>query len=796
MAGAGALRALGRHWKVTAVSAFSLSVAFALGVLGLGVTNTLLLLRPSASDPDRLVMIHARSPEKVIDQISYPDYQYYRDHNHVFTDVAAAPDSIGLNDDFHYEGREVKVVTRPVSDNYFAVMGIRPYLGRLFSRGDDGAKTKVAVMTWSCWKRLGSDPNIVGKVLAGHTIIGVTPKEFTGAFYGLNGDLFTTLVELDSNTDWYTQRAVRRLFLVARLKPGVSREQAQAEMTALSGQLASAFPQEDQHRSAVVARATLLPPDAIPAAELMSSILITLVLLVLAIACANVANLLLALAVGRRKETAIKLALGAPRGRLIRELLKESTLLSTAGGALGFAVAAAIVSRYSDFTVAFPMIGAFSFGLHLRLNATVVAFTLVLMFLASLATGVPPALYASSPELAQFMAGDVDALGTSKSVRRNVLVVAQIAISTLALVGVGLCERNLYNLRHTDLGFSRRNLVGVTVFLESEGYTEVRGKEFSQTLRRTVAALPGVDSVSLAWDLPLFGASQLPVQIPEQVKTVSVAHTVVDADYFTTLGIPLLAGRTFEATDREGSPRVTVINQKMAELFFRGQDPVGKVLMAGDPAQRLTVVGIVADGKYLDPGEPTQPFMYYALSQHYRGAINVVARTKGDPRLWVGPMARALRGLGLSILIQPATLDGWMGLTLFAQRAVATGVAVLSGLALLLAFGGLFGAISYSVSRRRKELGIRVALGARRRQLLQMVLRQTAAVAGAGIGVGLLTGIAATVIFRSQLYGVSAIEWIVLAPVGIAMLLGSLAIAYLSARPWIAVDPMEAVRHS
>lgn len=206
------VRTLRRHWKLTTISAFSLSVAMALGVIGLSVSNTILILPPAAPMPDRLVMMYTRSAGKAIDPVSYPDYEYYRNNNHVFTDVAAAPNSIGLNDDFNFEGRDTKVITRPVSGNYFAVMGIRPYLGRLFSRGDEETKTPIAVMTWSCWKRLGSDPKIVGKILANRTIIGVTPKDFTGSFYGLNGDLFTPLREFDSNPAWLTQRGVRGSF--------------------------------------------------------------------------------------------------------------------------------------------------------------------------------------------------------------------------------------------------------------------------------------------------------------------------------------------------------------------------------------------------------------------------------------------------------------------------------------------------------------------------------------------------------------------------------------------------------
>ncbi len=663
------VRALRRHWKLTTISVFSLSIAIALGIIGLSVSNTILILPPSAPAPDRLVMIYSRSAGKAIEQVSYPDYEYYRSNNHVFTDVAAAPNSIGLNDDFNFEGRDVKVTTRPLSDNYFAVMGIRPYLGRLFSRGDDKSKTPIAVMTWSCWKRLGSDPNIVGKVLAKRTIIGVTPKNFTGSFYGLNGDLFTTLWELDHNTSWFTQRDERRLFLIARLKPGMSRRQAQAEIAALSGQLASAYPREDKDRAAVITRATLLSPDAIPTAELMSAILMALLLLVLLIACANVANLLLAVAVGRRQEAAIKLALGASRVRLIREFMRESTILCAASGVLGYCIAAVAVTQYSDFTIALPMLGAFSFGLNLRLDATVVGFTLVLMLMVILTTGLAPACYAASPNLAQILSGEIVVGGTGKGVRRNALVIIQVAICTLVLVGMGLCQRNLYNLRHVDPGFSARNLVAVAVYVESEGSSEARGKELYETLRRTVSALPGVESVSLTWDLPLFGASEVPVQLPDKITTTSISHTVVDSNYFATFGIRMLAGRAFTSTDRENSPQVVVINHKMADMFWPGQDPVGRVVVAGNPGRKFTVVGVAADGKYLDLDEPALPFMYYALSQHYRGGVNVIARTKGDPRIWVEPFATALRGLGLKIMIQPVTFQNWINLTLLTERA-------------------------------------------------------------------------------------------------------------------------------
>ena len=787
------LRILRKHWKLTAIAVFSLSIAMALGVVSLSFTNTLLLLPPAASQPERLVAIASHSVEEAVGQISYPDYKYFREHNHVFADIAAAPNSFSVN--AGNDGtREVKVVSRPVSENYFEVLGIHPYLGRFFSPGDDQAKMAAAVMTYSCWQRLGSDRNIVGKQVTGVTILGVAPKEFTGSFYGVNGDLLTSLVKTENNSDWLTQRDARRLVLTARLKPGVSRQQAQLEMAALAGQLATAFPKEDKGRTAVATRATLLPPEALATTELAMGILLGVVLLVLLIACANVANLLLAVAVGRRQEAAIKLALGAPRGRLIREFLRESAILCLVSAVAGFAIAAIGIARFANFTITLPIVGEYSFGIVLKLDATVAAFTSALMLIAILATGIAPALYASSPAVSQILSGELVVGGTRKNLRRNILVIVQVAVCTLVLVGMGLCERNLYNMRHIDPGFSARNLLAIGVYPTIDNPTEAQGREVQANVRRTVAALPGVVAASLSRDLPLVGSSQVSMQFPDGNK-VLISHNIVDADYFSTLGIRVLAGRVFDSRDHEKSPDAIVINRKMADQFWPSRDPVGQIVTVGEPGRKAIVVGIVADGKYEDLDEPPRPFFYYALSQHYQAGVNLIVRTTGDPRRWIDPLNKAGRALGLVSLAPPSTFDGWMDLTLFGERYSAGFAAGLSGLGLLLAVIGLFGAISYSVSERKKELGIRVALGAGKAQLLTMILRQTLVIAGSGVVAGLLSGVGVTILVRSQFYNIAPVEWSVLVPVGVAMLAVSLLVAFLSARPWIAINPMDAVRH-
>ena len=791
-------RVLRKHWQLTAIAVFSLSVAMALVIVSLSITNTALLLPPAAPNPDRLVTIYNHTPEKDVEQISYPDFQYLRQNNHVFTDVAAAPNSIGLLIDQNFNGREARVMMRPVSANYFDVMGIRPFLGRYFSEkdksGSDSTNRLTAIMTWACWQRLGADRNIIGKQFGEYTIIGITPREFTGAFYGLNGDLLTLLEAGD--LAWTTQRQNRSLILIARLLPAITRRQAQAALTGLSAQIAAAYPKEDLHRTAVVTRATLLPPDALPTARLATGILVGLVLLVLLIASANVANLLLALAVGRRQEAAIKLALGAARARLIREFLRESAVICSISAVLGYALAASVISRFADLSIGFPMYGVYSFGLNLHLDLTVVALTLALMLLAILAAGLAPALYASSPNISGILSGELVIGGTGKRLRRNTLVFVQVAVCTLTLVGLGLCLRNLYNLRHTDFGFSARNLVALTLYLKRDD-PEARGRQMYSKVDSAVTALPGVEAVTLARDLPLFGgAESQPIRLPGSLKSIAVEQTVVDARYFSTLGIPVLQGRNFNNADRPNTPVAIIVNRKMAETFWPGQTAVGRQVLTGDKGEQAIVVGVVADGKYESLDEASRPYLYYALSQRYQSTISVIARTAGEPTRWINSFDKAIRDAGYTTPARPDTLSHWLNLTLLGERVVAGCVAALSALGLLLAAIGLAGSVASAVSQRTRELGLRVALGASSGQLLRMVLRQVLTVAGAGVTLGLALGITAASLLRAKFYKVGPLEWTVLLPVAVTMLTVALLVAWLAARPWLNADPMTAVRHN
>jgi predicted permease len=514
------------------------------------------------------------------------------------------------------------------------------------------------------------------------------------------------------------------------------------------------------------------------------------------IACANVANLMLAAATGRRQEAAIKLAIGAPRGRLIREFLWESAALCTASGALGYGMAALVARWLQNFTYIFPIWGSFSFSINLRLDGAVLGLTIALVALASVATGVAPALYASSPALAQILGGEVVVGGSHKTVRRNALVIVQVAVCTLVMVGMGLCQRNLHNMRNDDFGFSAHNLVALNVYTEAEGYKREQAEEFHDKLRQTAAALPGVQAVTLADELPLFGGSEsLPIRAPGTDLATS-PHTVVDDAYFATLGIPIVAGRAFNRNDREKAPPVAIVNQQLAETYWRGNNPLGGVLMVGKPPRPVTIVGVAANTKDDVGEEKPGLFVYLPLRQNYRSNIEVIARTGGDPKHWVEPFRKTMRGLGLKVMVEPVTFAEWVDLDLFGMRVITWGGELLSALGLLLAMTGLAGAVSHSVSQRKKELGIRVALGARHGQLLAMLLRESAVVAGAGVAIGLVLGTVASALLRSQFYRMGVVEWTVLLPVTAAVIGLALLMTCLSALPWLHVDPMEAVRHA
>ncbi|MGC2832326.1 MAG: ABC transporter permease [Candidatus Acidiferrum sp.] len=803
------LRILRKHWKLTSIAVFSLAIAMAGGAVGFSIFNALLVRPPAVPAPEQLVSMYTSTPTEEFSGVCYDDYKYYRDNNRVFSGVLAFPYSISAGP-IVFQRRSKYGLTNAVSDNYFSVLGVKPILGRLFALGDDDKPSALAVLSYSYWQWLGADPNIVGKTVTISrtplTIIGVAPKSFAGTIFSDLPDLWYLLsTNFSTNQqaqDWRADRSNRFLYLAGRLKPGVTRLQARADMRILSAHLGAAYPKTDKDRVAQLTEMSMLPVDSVSSARIISVFILAIVALVLFAACSNVANLLLALASARRHEILVRAAMGATRARLIRELLFDSTLIAAAGGVLGFLLAYLGLRQLMQFKPYIPGIGLLPLTIDFRPDFRVAAATVALVFAAGLATGLVPGLYSSAPNLAGALSGEIAIGGTRKGRIRQSLVAIQVAVCTVVLIGVGLCFRSLRNLESVDLGFSARNLAILTLDLPANGYSEEQGRQMYVRMRDAAAQIYGVESIALAGDIPLSEDVGNPEQVhvegsaPTSQQVASISSVAVDENYFSTLGIPLLAGRTFAAADSAKGPAVIVINHLMAAKYWPGQNPIGKTARIENGNQVETVIGVVGDGKYIDIDEPARPFIYFDLNQRYRPVIYLMARTQGNPHKWLAPMSEALKKLDPQLSFQTLTMDDWMGFSLYVPHITVVCTGAFGGLAFILAAVGLYGAVFYSVSERKKELGIRVALGATPRDLWKMILRQTSMVTAAGVALGMIGGVIASLLVRSLLYEIHPVEWFVL--LAVALTMGGMTVftAYSAARPWMRADPMESVRHA
>ncbi len=803
------LRILRKHWKLTSIAIFSLAIAMAAGAVGFSIFNALLLRPPAVHAPAQLVTVYASTPSEEFNGICYDDYKYYRDNNHVFSDSMSFPYSISVND-VRYDGRMKQGLINAVSDTYFSVLGVQPMLGRVFARGDDDKPSELAVLSYPYWRWLGADPNIVGKTVSVNnvqlTIVGVMPKGFVGTIFSDLPDVWyplSTEAALHHQTqDWRSDRTARPLRMVGRLKLGVTRKQVLADLETLSKRLASAYPKTNKDRLAHVTDTKMLPEDSVSSAKLISAIIFAIVALVVFAACSNVANLLLALASARRHEILVRAAMGATRARLIRSVLLDSTLIAAGGGTIGFLLAWIGFGQLMRFKPYIPGIGLLPLTIDFRPDPTVMALTAALVLIAGLASGLVPGLYSSTPNLAGALSGEVAVGGTRKGRVRSALVVIQVAVCTLVLVGVGLCFRSLNNLREINLGFSARNIAILPTDLQSIGYSEEQGRRLYASMRQSASQVYGVESITLTSDIPVSqdGGRVEQVQIPDAVNRAggseSISFGVVDENYFSTLGIPVLMGRTFTAADAPQGPEVIVINRLMAEKYWPGKNPVGRTVQFENGHRLATVVGVAGDGKYVDLDEPPRPFMYFDLNQRYQSTVYLMARTRGAARLWLSPLSEALQELDARLFFLNLTMDDWLNFSLFVPRITLACVTVFGALAFVLAAVGLYGAVFYSVSERKKELGIRLALGAAPRDLWKMILRQAAIVTATGVCLGIVGGIIASALVRSQLYGIRPVEWMVFLAVALTMGGMTLFTAYSAARPWMRANPMESVRHA
>jgi predicted permease len=765
---------------------------------------------PLVRAPEQLIALQTRAPGGAEWSVSYPNYVDWRDEARTVDGIVATSMlqfSVRAAGEGAGEGVAQPAWGLLVSANYFDLLGIRPLLGRAFLPAEDSIPNgaPVTVLSYGLWQRqFGGDPGIVGKeVLLNNqpfTVVGVAPRSFGGTWVGLNFDLYVPVMmqpALSPGANLLERRGTYWLQAYARLKPGSTAAQARTELNAIQQRIGEIH--EAARGTGVIAN----PFDRQGAQELLRPVFVALLAvtgLVLVIACANIANLLLARAAGRQREVGIRLALGASRGRLLSQLLTESLFLATLGGGAGIMLAlwarpwlGALIP-----TTQYPVDAALYSG---SLDARVLAFTAAATVLAALAFGLAPALRASRPELIPALKDGGGDRGVARSRLGGGLVVAQIALTLVALVSSGLFLRTMHAMREVDAGFrDPEQLLLVSTNLHLAGYTRATGGPLMDRLLERVRTLPGVSAAGLAMSVPLgFGGGSSSTVIiegytPQRDENMSVLYNSVSPDYFRAMGIPLLRGREFGDDDRAGSLLVAIVNETFAERYWPGEDPIGKRF---DPTtgRLVTVVGVAKDGKYEQLDDPPQPFMYFPLAQGYSSDITLHLRATGEPHALVGTLRKTFEALdpGLPFL-QPRTLAEHMGAALMAQRLGALLLSVLGGVALALAVVGLYGVLSYGVSQRRRELGIRVALGAGRGEVLRLVLREGMRLAALGIAVGTIAAFAGGRLLASQLHGVSPADPITYTV--IALLLASVALvaSYIPARRAARVDPMLALR--
>jgi predicted permease len=804
----------------TAVAVLSLAIGIGANTAIFSLVDKVLISKLPVEEPDRLVVVTANRGPGALTGSNYPDFVDYRDGNEVFDGlVAYTQRALTLNEG----GQAERIQGLIVSGNYFTVLRVKPALGRGFLPEEDRtASTPVVVIGYGLWqRRFGADPELVGKTVRLNaypfTVVGIAPPAFNGTIAGGAPDVYVPIMMMaqiattpfDRSNLLFGPRSRGMsgwLQVLGRLKPGISRERAAAAMTTLGGQIAGAHPNADG--SPRVEPTFLIEDGSRGHTNLLRDLrfplqmLMATVGLVLLIACANVANLLLARAGTRQKEIAIRLATGAGRMRLIRQLLTESLLLSTLGGVAGLALAASISGLMVSFTP--PNNSAFSsLTLDNRLDMRVLGFTLAISVVTGILFGLAPALVASRPGLVSALRDEATVFG--KRVRhlnlRNLLVVGQVAISVIVLVGAGLCVRSLRNLYAIDTGFDPTKVLVTSVDVSLSGYSRERGLQFYSELLERVQRLPGVDGVSLATQIALgdgFGATMRGEgYAPNPGEDMSCDFNQIGPDYFHVMKIPLLEGREFSHSDTTNMPPVAIINQTAARRFWPGLSAIGRRVIVGRPPydQARVVVGVVRDSKYRRLTEEVRPAVFSPFFQSYRGDMTLHVRTTGEPATMLAAVRREVQVLDASLpLYNTRTLDEQKTSSLYTSRLAATLLTMFGLLALLLAAVGLYGVMAYTVNRRRHEIGIRMALGAQRSDVRHLVMVEGTAIMTTGVLLGLGGALASTRLVESFLYDVRPSDPITFAGAALMLVAVTLLANYLPARRASRTDPMLAIR--
>jgi predicted permease len=801
-----AIRMLRKTPGATSVAVVSLALGIAVNTTVFGwIRGVLLNPLPGVGDSSRIVTIETIAPSGTMIDNSYPDYQTWRDHATLLSGTIAFKERpLGIGSDATTE----RAWSLMVSGNYFDVLGVRPALGRFFE-GDEQSDAfdahPVTVIGYAMWEtRFNGDPGALGRTIAlnrrPYRIIGVAPEGFPGTINGLRFDLYvplTMVASLTGSSQWLADRDARPLYLFARLRPGVSLEQARAEVASLAAVSAQQFPGSNRGISAGLLPLAHARRGVQNELGPLLRILMAVGALVLLIVCANVANLQLARAESRQREIAIRLGLGASRGDLIQQLVTEGLVLGVASGALGVLLSAWLIDSlrlflpFVEYTVVLPD----------AIRGQELAFAAAAAVVASVAFALVPAARASAIDVVQAIKRGRQTDNARSGRIGGVLVMAQVALAMAALVTAGLLVRSFENARRTNPGFDTRNVLLVGINLSTAGYDRAAAQVYLDRAMSQVSALPGVKRVGLAEDVPLGfnGGSwedlSIDGYVPGPSENMKIYRNLVAPGYFDLMGIHLVEGRDLSDRDTRETALVAVINETFARRYFVGASAVGRRFTAGgDP---VTVVGVVADSKYHELSEPAQPYFYASLRQTLNASTGVAlhVRTSGNPLSVAPTILEAIRAVDPRVPTDvTTTLEEYTSAAYFTQRLAASLLSILGGLALLLSAVGLYSLMAYGVARRRREIGVRMALGASHGHILRLVVGRGLRLLVAGVGAGMLLAAVGTRALSALLFGVSPLDLGALAGAVGLLTIVAFAATYVPARAAARVDPMRVLR--
>ncbi len=795
--------------------------AIAVTIMGLGIgantaifsiVNAVLFKSLPYEQPQELVRLFATSDDGTTPSaVSFPDFLDYRDRQDLFEGVVAHTAAVVslVTDD----GPEV-VFSEYLSADFFRLVGIAPVLGRAFVASEDEIGTEaVAMVSHRAWvRRYGADPAVIGATvrLNGRpvTVVGVGPKDFTGTMVGLSTDFWiplgtAALIE-QAQKDARSERGQHRLSVTARLAEGVTVEQATLAMDVFGRQLAEEYPETNANRNVITMRANdvRLHPFIDAALYPVAGFLMAVVGLVLLVACTNLANLLLVRASSRRKEVAVRLAMGATRRRLVSQLLTESTLLGVLGGLLGLVFAYWTARFIATVQPPIPV----PMALDIRLDATVLGFAVVLSVATGVIFGLVPSLRASRPNVVATLRDESRLFGRARHRfgLTNVLVVGQVAVSLMLLIVAGLFLRGVSNAQRVDPGFETTNIAMATLPVEFSGfaYDDVRGLLRELTARLESHA--GVSGIALADRVPLAASLQtmeivVDNSVPlDDAEAIDVDYVHVSPEFFEVMQVPILRGRKFASSDRENAPQVAIVSAAMARRFWGTEDVVGRQLRTGDSGTLMEIVGVARDIKVRTLGEGPRPLLYRPFEQNRSLLLfaSVIVATDGDPAAMPETFRREVSAINSNFPLYDArTMREHIGVMLFAPKLGATLLSAFGMLAMVLASIGLYGVVAYSVARRTREVGIRVALGADRMNVVGMVVREGMAMVSVGVVIGLALSAVVMRPIAGFLYGVAPTDLVTFGSVA-ALLYGvALLATYVPARRAARIDPMIALRY-